>query len=246
MARTSSILLEKGGSIPTRPHQIFLKKVETREERRLVSDIIIKYHSYVKNPHNRGRIIVYLVYLDGKPIGCIGGGSPPMPPSQCVIDYFAKVTGSYEEASKNLKRRILPHLVNNWKFTLTPDAPRNAGSRVLYVFSRLLKKDWKQKYDTEVKWILTYVGAGKEGTIYKAAGWEYLGMTRGLHRVGPVYRNDEMSRSTAEPRKTVTADPKKVFMKYVGKGGIGLALGGEIHAPQVARALGMEGTSVGE
>jgi len=135
-----------------------------------------------------------------------------MPVSKCILDYFEDKFG-YEEAH-NLKWHILPHLANNSRFTLV-NTSHNIGSKILGIFVRVLKKHWQQKYGDELKWILTYVGAGKDGTVYKAAGWQYLGMTKGFHRVGPVYRNDLMSKASARRCEDVTSYPKKVFIKAV-------------------------------
>jgi hypothetical protein len=193
---------------------IVLRRVQTTEERKMMSYIITKFHSYVPTVKTVGRAINYLVYWKGYPIGVIGGGSPPSPLTKCIQDYFVPYVGSWE-ASHALKKRVTPSLANNWRFCMTPDSPHNGGTKVLSIFTARLKKDWEMRYGVPLRWILTYVADDHEGSVYKGSNWKFLGMTKGFHRKGCCYRNDPLSRQTARPRENVKTTPKKIFIKDV-------------------------------
>lgn len=63
-------------------------------------------------------------------------------------------------------------LVELRRFCMVDDTPKNAESRVLGVMFRMLRKDG-------IRWVLSYADPahGHVGTIYRATGFEYRGLT---------------------------------------------------------------------
>ena len=92
------------------------------------------------------------------------------------------------------------HLVaNNTRFLLLRPVP-NLGSRVLGLCARHLVRDWPARFHHPLVLLETFVDPSRfVGTVYRAAGWTELGMTRGFRRVRGGYR--------------AGSTPKKVFVR---------------------------------
>ena len=81
------------------------------------------------------------------------------------------------------------HLVaNNTRFLLLRPVP-NLGSRVLGLCARHLVRDWPARFQHPLVLLETFVDPSRfVGTVYRAAGWTEVGMTRGFRRVRGGYR----------------------------------------------------------
>ena len=81
------------------------------------------------------------------------------------------------------------HLVaNNTRFLLLRPVP-NLGSRVLGLCARHLVRDWPARFHHPLVLLETFVDPSRfVGTVYRAAGWTEVGMTRGFRRVRGGYR----------------------------------------------------------
>ena len=92
------------------------------------------------------------------------------------------------------------HLVaNNTRFLLLRPVP-NLGSRVLGLCARHLVRDWPARFHHPLVLVETFVDPSRfVGTVYRAAGWTEVGMTRGFRRVRGGYR--------------AGSTPKKVFVR---------------------------------
>ena len=40
--------------------------------------------------------------------------------------------------------------------------------------------EWEKKYGDKLKYLITFVGGGHDGAVYKADNWEVIGETSGL------------------------------------------------------------------
>ena len=80
------------------------------------------------------------------------------------------------------------HLVaNNTRFLILRPVP-NLGSRVLGLCARHLVRDWPARFHHPLVLLETFVDPSRfVGTVYRAAGWTELGMTRGFRRVRGGY-----------------------------------------------------------
>ena len=92
-------------------------------------------------------------------------------------------------------------IANNSRFLILPDwhCP-NLGSKILSLCHRRLASDWQERFGHRLLLLETFVDSRFHGTVYRAANWLYLGLTRGYSRTRQGYSNTVHS-------------PKKVFVK---------------------------------
>jgi hypothetical protein len=83
------------------------------------------------------------------------------------------------------RRRRLPLVVNNCRFLLLPHKTfPNLGSRSLRLTLDRLSADWQARYGHPVLLVETFVDPEQFcGTVYRANGWQELGVTDGFGRV---------------------------------------------------------------
>lgn len=82
------------------------------------------------------------------------------------------------------------HLIaNNSRFLILPDHHYpNLASRVLALCERRLMRDWPHRFGYPLLLLETFVDPRHfEGTIYRAANWQYVGDTRGFRRTREGY-----------------------------------------------------------
>lgn len=118
---------------------------------------------------------------------------------------------------------IAGNLLELRRFVLHDDMPRNSESRVLGVMLRQLRRDGYTH-------ILSYADPmyGHEGTIYKAAGFEYLGRTsarkhimwkgkkypdRNVHQTNFPFHLELRAALAAGEATPVRIDPKHIYVK---------------------------------
>jgi len=175
-----------------------------------VKTIIEQHHSYVPTSKSVGRRIDWLIEMDGKNIGMIGVGSSTYPPSKAMLLYL--------DITKEEYRRKFNTLANNWRFCLTVKSIRNLGTQILRLFRTRAKEEWERKYGDELQYLITFVGGGNTGAVYKADNWEFVGKTAGL----PKHRSLSMKWDTAKELKQKFVKPtgidrKLIFMKKLKK-----------------------------
>ncbi|MBI3084856.1 MAG: DUF4338 domain-containing protein [candidate division NC10 bacterium] len=83
-----------------------------------------------------------------------------------------------------LKGRRLHLVANNVRFLILPGVHiPNLASKVLALNVRRLSADWQARYGHPLLLVETFVDATRfPGTCYRAAGWRWLGQTRGFGR----------------------------------------------------------------
>jgi len=140
-----------------------------------------------------GRSINYLVIWKEKIAGIIGGNSPPY--SVKPIDKFFGITK--ENRSEKLRT-----FFNNDIFRLIIHE-KNLATMTLRSFRRIIKQDYYRKYGEKLLGLITFVEPPRDGTIYKADNWIYLGMTKGF---GTTQRSKRW-----EPREWTKKQPKHIF-----------------------------------
>tara|TARA_R100000750_G_C2343403_1_gene95185 strand:+ start:833 stop:1561 length:729 start_codon:yes stop_codon:yes gene_type:complete len=163
----SSFQLEDGGSNP--PSRIELELVENATHKFNFDQIVKNYHTYKPNTKMVGRRIDWLIKVDGSYIGAIGVGSSIMAikPRDDFIGW------NKEQRLKNLVKTC-----TNWRYCLTKKT--KLSSRILKMFLKEARKEWKKKYGVNLVLIETLVEPPYEGTCYKANGWILVGKTKGL------------------------------------------------------------------
>ena len=85
--------------------------------------------------------------------------------------------------------RRLRYIAHNQRFLIRPATRTpHLASRVLGLSLRRLSSDWVRQFNHPILLAETFVDPSRfTGTCYKAAGWTYLGETRGFGRNGGVY-----------------------------------------------------------
>lgn len=92
-------------------------------------------------------------------------------------------------------------IANNSRFLILPNwHHRNLGSKILSLCHSRLASDWQERFGHRLVLLETFVDPRFHGTVYRAANWLYLGLSRGYRRTRQGYSN------------TVHA-AKKVFIK---------------------------------
>ena len=178
--------------------------VSSDTQRDIAKHIIEKYHSYVPTYKSVGRRIDYLVYYDSEVVGVIGIGSATYPPCKDVLRYMG--------ISKEQYKDIFNTIGNNWRFCLSKGI-KNLGSTTLKLFREYAKRDWKLKYGDDLRWIVTFVGGGHDGAVYKADNWVAIGKTAGLPKHKSVSMKWDDSDSIA--KKFVKPDGKDKKIIYI-------------------------------
>ena len=186
---------------------IELVQVITQEQKNLVKSIIETYHSYVPTNSSVGRRIDWLIYQDTDTlpecIGMIGLGSSVYPPPKDILNYL--------KVSKQEYKLIFNQISNNWRFCFSKSV-KNAGTQVLKNLRQKAPMAWKQKYGDDLKHIITFVGAGKNGAVYLADNWSRIGETSGL----PAHKSSSMKWNNKEELKELfvkpTGENKKIIL----------------------------------
>ena len=154
--------------------QIKLEQVRGTSKEKLFNGLIGAYH-YIGYFQGAGKQLKYIVYLDKRPIACIGFGV-----SALKVECRDKFIGWNSEARKN----NLNIVVDNSRFLILPwiKIPHLAS----YILGRTLKQlsaDWEKHHCHRIVLVETFVDTERfKGTCYKAANWQFLGLTKGRGR----------------------------------------------------------------
>ena len=177
---------------------MYLQLVEYDIQKKLVKNIIEKHHSYVPTAKSVGRRIDWLIYEDDKfpseCIGMIGIGSSVYPPPKDMLNYIGM--------SKNEYKDNFNSFANNWRFCMTKSI-KNAGTKILKQLRELAPIEWKSKYGDNLTHLITFVGGGNNGAVYKADNWNMIGKTAGL----PKHKVVSMKWNSKEELKQLFVKP---------------------------------------
>lgn len=188
---------------------IELVQVKTPEQKLLVKNIIENNHSYVPTNSSVGRRIDWLIYHQEDDmvlpecIGMIGLGSSVYPPPKDILRHLGMSKQEYKVAFNSI--------ANNWRFCFSKRI-KNAGTQVLKQLRQKAPGAWKEKYGDDLRCIITFVGAGKNGAVYLADNWKQIGETAGL----PAHKSSSMKWHTGEELKELfvkpTGENKKIIL----------------------------------
>ena len=185
---------------------MFLVQVKTKEQKDAVKYIIENYHSYVPTNASVGRRTVWLIYEDdifgSQPIGMIGLGSSVYPPPKDILRRMG--------VSKDEYRTIFNSIANNWRFCMIKSIP-NAGTQILKKLRELAPIAWKDKYENDLKILITFVAGGNNGAVYLADNWEVIGKTAGL----PKHKSSSMKWDKSEQLKEKFVKPTGENQKII-------------------------------
>ena len=190
---------------------IRLELVEYHMQKLQVKRIIEKHHSYVPSNRSVGRRIDWLIYKDdtfpSECLGMVGIGSSVYPPPKDILRYVGMTKSVYKDNFNSF--------ANNWRYCLTKSIP-NLGSQTLRQLREQGLLQWKSKYGDDLKYIITFVGGGNNGAVYKADNWKHIGWTAGL----PEHKSSSMKWDNKDKLKELFVKPtgenkKMIFIKEI-------------------------------
>ena len=93
---------------------------------------------------------------------------------------------------------------------------KNAGSQILKQLRQKAPMAWKNKYNNDLTHIITFVGGGRDGAVYKADNWRQIGETSGL----PPHKSSSMKWDSKEGLKEKFVKPtgenkKSIYIREV-------------------------------
>ena len=169
---------------------IKLKVVIGKKASTLWKEYLNRYH-YLGYRKPFGYTLRYFVESKRGRLGCV------------LFSGAAKAMGARDRwigwTSKQ-RLRNLAWVINNSRFLIFPwVSVKNLASHVLGQINRQIPEHWQERWGYRPVLIETFVDPARyEGTCYKAANWQYVGMTTGQ---GLVREN-----------RTYTTRPKKIFV----------------------------------
>lgn len=148
-----------------------ISMVRGTDDEGLWDHLVDKYH-YLGHPWIVGSYLKYIASLDGRPVACLGWGSAAW--KVACRDAFI----GWDSASRESN---IHQVVNNVRFLILPWVRiTHLASKLLAANIRRLPRDWHDYYRQPVALLETFVEKDRfKGTCYKAAGWQYVGLTRG-------------------------------------------------------------------
>lgn len=173
---------------------IDIQLITTPTQREVARQLVEQHHSYVPTMDSVGRRIDWLIYYNYQVVGMIGIGSSVYPPPKDLLQYLG--------VSKDQYRPIFNSLANNWRFCVTTSI-KNLGTQVLKLVRNDAPLEWKKKYGDTLTHILTFVGADKNGAVYRADNWTHIGYTAGL----PAHKSTSMKWDTTDQLKEKFVKP---------------------------------------
>lgn len=179
------------------------QQVRRTAEEKLFNSLLDRHH-YLGYTQPVGEHLKYVVYAQDRPIACLGWSSAPrhLGPRDRYIGWTAEA-----------RRKNIRFLVYNTRYLILPWVRvEHLASHILDCMARLLPLDWERVYGHSIYYLETFVDPGRfRGTCYRAANWQYLGLTAGL---GKDSRNNKPNR----PLKEVLGYPlTKDFRRLLGE-----------------------------
>jgi len=153
------------------PINIVLTIAETKLDKKMCDDFVVANHGYVASAKTVGRCMKYMIFNAEQFVGTfwLGSGFKPTPK-----DLLRHVGLSQSEFDK-----VFNEYADNKRFCILPGIP-NLGSQVLKHIRKTARHDWRSKYGDDLQGIVTTIGAGRTGAVYKADNWVQIGHTSGL------------------------------------------------------------------
>ncbi|HEV2485430.1 MAG TPA: DUF4338 domain-containing protein [Terracidiphilus sp.] len=165
--------------IDTAPLRMSLKElgaIEMQQVRRTAEEPLcnglMESHHYLGYEQPVGAHLKYLVWAQGRPVGCLAWSSAPR-----HLGSRDRFIGWSGEA----RRRNIRFIAYNTRFLILPwvEVPHLA-SHILSRVARRLSQDWERLYQHPIYFLETFVDPERfRGTCYRAANWVVLGRTTG-------------------------------------------------------------------
>jgi len=140
---------------------------------------LLEQHHYLGYTQPVGEHVKYLAYAQGRPIACLAFSSAPRHLGS--RDRFI----GWSAAARLKNIRLLAY---NTRFLVVPWVRvEHLASHLLGRVARQVSRDWEQLYGHPVHFLETFVDPARfRGTCYRAANWQYLGLTTGRGKDAPT------------------------------------------------------------
>lgn len=173
---------------------------------KLFNSLISQYH-YLGYVQPVGEHLKYIVYAKARPVACLAFSSAArhIGPRDRFIGWDSQT-----------RRKNIHLICYNTRFLVLPwVSVKYLASHILSRIVKIISADWQKIYNHPVYYIETFVDSTRfSGTCYRAAGWKYLGDTKGL---GKESKDKIPNRSI----KAIYGYPlTKDFRKVIGKGNL--------------------------
>ena len=151
--------------------------LEVRQVRRTLDEplfnSLMQQHHYLGYTQPVGEHLKYMVFAHGRPVACLAWSSAPR--HLGARDRF--IGWSAEARKKNIHL-----LAYNTRFLIPPwVVVPHLASHLLGLIARRLSADWQHLYGHPICYLETFVDPERfQGTCYRAANWQLLGLTTGL------------------------------------------------------------------
>jgi hypothetical protein len=166
---------------------VAFQQVRRTVEEKLFNSLLDRYH-YLGYRQPVGEHLKFVVYAQDRPIACMGWSSAPrhLGPRDRFIGWSAQA-----------RRQNIRFLAYNTRFLILPFVKvEHLASHILGCMARLVPLEWERVYGHSIHYLETFVDPGRfRGTCYRAANWQYLGLTAGL---GKDSRNNKPNRPLKE------------------------------------------------
>ena len=133
---------------------------------------LMESHHYLGYEQPVGEHLKYLVWAQGRPVGCLAWSSAPR-----HLGSRDRYIGWNAEA----RRSNIRFVAYNTRFVILPwVVVPHLASHILGRMSRRLSQDWERSYGHPIYFLETFVDPERfRGTCYRAANWVLLGRTTG-------------------------------------------------------------------
>ena len=186
---------------------IELRIARDQSAKNFIKETIKNYHSYVPTTASVGRRLDWVVLYKDKPVGMIGIGSSVYPPPKDILNEIKMSKSEYKDNFNSF--------ANNWRFCMR-EKIKNAGTQILKELRRQAPLYWKQKYNDDLNYLITFVAGGNNGAVYKADNWSQIGETAGLPKHKSVSMKWDSKESLKEKYVKPTGEDKKIiFFKKI-------------------------------
>jgi hypothetical protein len=179
--------------------------IECREEwqRQTFHDTIDRFHTYVKYKDTCNRRINWLVYNSfpmGQLLGAIGVNSAIL------------ALGCRDDAIGWTREQRLANLgmvANNYRFCMID---HGAGGQALSLLLKTAPVEWRKRYGQRLVLLETLVKPPYTGIVYRANGWQLVGMTKGFSfSKAPV---KQWQREHSERGRVARENPVEAIKRY--------------------------------
>lgn len=174
-----------------RVQEVRVRPLVTRERRRF--ERLMQRHHYLGWGQPVGETMLYVATVGKRWVALVVFGAAA---------YALKDREAWIGWSQVQRQKRLNFVAQNRRFLILPaEHEANLASRILSLVTKRLAEDWERVYGHPVWVTETFVDPQRfEGTCYRAAGWQPLGLTAGAKRVRRDFYDDSGS-------------PKQLFVK---------------------------------